>query len=107
MQAGTTGINAIRIYNPIKQSYDHDEKGIFIKKWVKELEFHTKEDIHEPWNVPPMLKQMNYNKCNYPDPVVDINKSSSEARKKIWNHRKLLSVKKDNYRILNTHTRNR
>ena len=50
---------------------------------------------------------MNYNKCNYPDPVVDINKSSSEARKKIWNHRKLLSVKKDNYRILNTHTRNR
>jgi len=107
MQAGTTGINAIRIYNPIKQSYDHDEKGIFIKKWVKELEFHTKEDIHEPWNVPPMLKQMNYNKCNYPDPVVDINKSSSEARKKIWNHRKLLSVKKDNYRILTTHTRNR
>ena len=34
MQAGTTGINAIRIYNPIKQSYDHDENGIFIKKWV-------------------------------------------------------------------------
>ena len=28
MQSGTTGINAIRIYNPIKQSRDNDPKGI-------------------------------------------------------------------------------
>ena len=32
MQSGTTGINTIRIYNVIKQSYDQDPDGIFYKK---------------------------------------------------------------------------
>ena len=33
MHSGTTGINSIRIYNPVKQGIDHDPKGIFIKKY--------------------------------------------------------------------------
>ena len=37
MQSGTTGINAIRIYNPIKQSRDQDPDAVFIKKWIPEL----------------------------------------------------------------------
>ena len=36
MQAGVTGMNAIRIYNPIKQAYDHDPKGVFLKQWLPE-----------------------------------------------------------------------
>merc|ERR1712173_377034 len=37
MQSGVTGINAIRIYNPIKQASEHDPDGVFVKKHVQEL----------------------------------------------------------------------
>jgi len=34
MQSGTTGINATRVYNPIKQAQDHDPYGKFVKRWL-------------------------------------------------------------------------
>ena len=34
MQSGETGINAIRVYSPVKQGYDHDPEGVFIRRWV-------------------------------------------------------------------------
>ena len=49
MQSGTTGINSIRIYNPIKQGKDHDPDGIFIRKWVPELSCIQSDNIHTPW----------------------------------------------------------
>jgi len=49
MQSGVTGINAMRVYNPIKQSQEHDPKGTFILKWVPELRAIPSEYIHEPW----------------------------------------------------------
>ena len=51
MQSGTTGINTIRMYSVIKQSYDQDPKGIFIKRWVPELKNLPDYLIHEPWKV--------------------------------------------------------
>ena len=37
MQSGTSGINTVRIYNPIKQGLDHDPEGTFIRQWLPEL----------------------------------------------------------------------
>lgn len=37
MQAGTTRINALRMYNPTKQARDHDPDGEFVRRYVAEL----------------------------------------------------------------------
>jgi len=107
MQAGTTGINTVRIYNPVKQSRDHDPEGIFIKKWIPELANVPQEHIHEPWKMTAMEQLF----CgvtigkNYPEPTVDLQASGKHARNKIWGHRKNEAVKEDNKRILAAHTR--
>lgn len=107
MQAGTTGINTVRIYNPVKQGKDHDPEGEFIKKWIPELQNVSVNYIHEPW----LMTDLDQAFCgviigrDYPVPVVDIQASGRHARNKIWSHRKNELVKKDSKRILAKHTR--
>ena len=85
MQSGVTGINTLRIYNPIKQSMDHDINGIFIKKWVHELRNIPEIWIHEPWKMD-LKTQENVN-CligkHYPKPVVDHTNAIRDAKAKI------------------------
>ncbi len=44
------GMSTIHIYNPIKNSINHDTEGIFILKWVPELRAIPMEFIQVPWN---------------------------------------------------------
>ena len=90
MQSGTTAINTIRIYNPIKQGYDHDPEGIFIRTWVKELQELPDKLIHEPWKID-LLAQKDSSFVlgkNYPLPIVDPISSAKEARAKLKEIRK-------------------
>ncbi|MDG1040009.1 MAG: deoxyribodipyrimidine photo-lyase [Polaribacter sp.] len=109
MQAGTTGINTVRLYNPVKNSQEHDPEGVFIKKWIPELANVPTEHIHEPWRMTAMEQVF----CNvsigkdYPLPIVNLEESARVAREKIWGHKKHPAVLKERTQILQAHVNRR
>jgi deoxyribodipyrimidine photo-lyase len=76
MQSGVTGINAIRMYSPVKQSLDHDPEGKFIRRYVPELKDISPQWIHEPWRMPTPP-------AAYPPPIADHETAMKHARAEI------------------------
>ncbi len=105
MQSGTTGINTIRIYNPIKNSEEHDTEGVFIKKWLPELAEVPIVLIHEPWKLNPIEQQFYHCEIgkDYPFPIVDIDETRKYASDIVWSFRKKDAVKEEGKRILKKH----
>ncbi len=77
MQSGTTGINAIRIYNPIKQGLDQDPTGVFIRTWVPEISHLPLSVLHTPWDSkePP---------TSYPKTIVDEVAARKSANQRLY-----------------------
>jgi deoxyribodipyrimidine photo-lyase len=89
MQAGTTGINTIRIYNPIKQGQDHDPQGVFLRHWLPELDAVPLLHLHEPWTLSGLTAQrLSFaSGVDYPHPIVDPVAAARAARERLWSRR--------------------
>lgn len=100
MQSGTTGINTVRIYNPVKQGHDQDPQGSFVRQWLPELRDVPDRYLQEPWlweDAGQLLDR------RYPFPIVDHLAAAREARQKIWGLRGSRDFKETAADIQNKH----
>ena len=90
MQSGVTGINTLRIYNPVKQAQEQDPRGSFVRHWLPALRRVPDWCIFEPWLMPAAI-QLDAG-CvigrDYPWPIVDLAQSMHEAKQRISDWRK-------------------
>lgn len=76
MQSGVTGVNTIRMYNPVKQGLDQDPDGIFVRRWVPELRSLPGGLALEPWRAGGVP--------GYPAPIGDHEALARAARERLW-----------------------
>lgn len=105
MQSGVTGINTLRIYNPVKQAQDQDPDGEFVKRWLPVLQNVPTEFIFEPWTMPPALQQEIgvIIGTTYPEPVVDHIATARYARETLWALRREPDAREEARRVFDKH----
>ena len=100
MQSGTTGMNTVRIYNPVKQGLDQDPDGIFTRRWCPELAEVPDRFLQEPWlweGAGGVLGRA------YPEPIVDVKAAAKAAREAVWAVRKCEAFRAEAARIVDKH----
>ena len=85
MQAGQTGINTPRIYNPLKQSFDQDPEAIFITHWVPELTRLPVDFRHQPWLISAAEEIIYHTKIgiDYPNRIINHEIAAQAARARL------------------------
>jgi deoxyribodipyrimidine photo-lyase len=85
MQAGQTGINTPRLYNPVKQGIDQDPKGVFTRRWVPELTHVPLASLQMPWTMD--AEAQSKTQCvigkDYPARIVDPVSAIRDARQRL------------------------
>jgi deoxyribodipyrimidine photo-lyase len=94
-----TGINTIRIYNPVKQSRDQDPDGMFIRRWVPELRGVAGDAVHEPW----LLGGTQLRPAGYPEPVVDLLATTERAKELIHDRKAEVATQREARAVYDKH----
>ena len=70
-----------RVFNPVRQQERFDADGVYVRRWVPELEEFPDQHLAEPWKAPEEVQQEAG--CvigdDYPQPLVDLKDSRAEA----------------------------
>ena len=106
MQSSVTGINTIRVYNPLKQAMEKDSQGLFIQKWLPELAELPLAFQFEPWKLSRMEQSFYGFELgrDYPKPMVDVAQAAKFARDELWKMKQNPLVRVEAKRIVNMHT---
>jgi deoxyribodipyrimidine photo-lyase len=95
----------LRIYNPVKQSRDHDPHGRFIRTWVPELGPVADPWIHTPWLMPVAEQRRSgvVIGSDYPAPLVDHEQAARAARQRIQASRRGQEARRQSRAIHQAH----
>lgn len=106
MQAGETGVNLLRIYNPAKNSLEHDPDGAFLKQWLPELQDLPLPFVHEPYKMTVLDQKFHHFELgkNYPKPIVNLERTRKFASDYLWKMKKSPLVVEESSRILKLHS---
>lgn len=96
MQSGVTGINTVRIYNPVKQGLDQDPQGVFVRRWVPELADVPQGLLHTPWLAAGAGQ-------GYPKPVVDLAAATRLAKQRVHERKASDDVRAQSQRVYELH----
>jgi deoxyribodipyrimidine photo-lyase len=85
MQSGTTGINTLRIYNPVKQQLDQDPEGHFVRRYLPELARVPTEHLQRPSRMDAATQRAAgcVADVDYPSPIVDHDTAARDARRRV------------------------
>ncbi len=105
MQSGTTGINTLRIYSPSKQMRDQDPDGVFVRRWVPELEGVPLEYLAEPHLMTESVQRRSgcWVGRDYPLPVVEHSVAYRGARARLAVIRRAAEVREEARAVYERH----
>jgi deoxyribodipyrimidine photo-lyase len=105
MQAGTMGVNTLRIYNPVKQAEENDPDGSFLRQWLPELAELPLPFLREPWKMTE-LEMLSYGVrlgVDYPNRIVDHEEAARSAREFLWGTKRSPAARSQVGQILARH----